>query len=142
MHKSKVLEYAIVRMKHLNVRLTPQRVAVLEHLLNSKLHPTANNIYQAVEHRFPGMSLATVYNNLNFLCKNGLARELTFSNASSRYDGDTTDHYHIICSNCSKIVDFYYPSLKEIEALAEQTTDFKVSHHQLEIYGTCKTCRD
>lgn len=135
-------EYAIERIKRSDVRVTPQRVAVLEYLLHSNAHPTADEIYRAIESRFLGISLTTVYNNLNALCKNGLARELTFGNASSRFDGNTTNHYHIICSNCGRMVDLHYPLLKEIEAFAEQTADFKVSHHRLDIYGECATCHD
>lgn len=128
-------------MKSLHVRITPQRVAVLDYLVNSKLHPTANEIYQGIKHRFPGMSLATVYNNLNFLCENKLVRELTYSNASSRFDGDTTEHAHIICDSCGGIADFHHPLLKNIETLAQQTTSFEVRHHRLEIYGKCEKCQ-
>lgn len=137
------LEYtATNKIKRSNAKVTPQRVAVLEYLLHPNTHPTADEIYKAIKSRFLNISLATIYNNLNTLCKNGLARELTFGNASSRFDGNTTNHYHIICSNCGKMVDLHYPLLKEIEAFAEQTTDFEVNDHQLDIYGKCSTCRD
>jgi Fur family peroxide stress response transcriptional regulator len=128
-------------MKRLQVRVTPQRIAVLDHLLNSKLHPTANEIYDAIKHHFPGMSLATVYNNLNFLCENNLARELTFSNASSRFDGDTTDHAHMICEACGGITDFHHPLLQNIDKLAAYTAPFQVAHHRLEFYGKCGECQ-
>ena len=111
MSENNVLEYTRVKMKSLHVRITPQRVAVLDYLVNSKLHPTANEIHKGIKHRFPGMSLATVYNNLNFLCENKLARELTYSNASTRFDGDTTEHAHIICDSCGEIVDLHHPLL-------------------------------
>lgn len=132
----------IDKIKHSYVKVTPQRVAVLEYLLHTDTHPTADEIYKAIKSKFPGASLATVYNNLNMLCENGLARELTFGNKPSRFDGNPTNHYHIICSNCGGMVDLHYPLLKEIEAFAEQTADFEVSHHRLDIYGKCAACRD
>ncbi|MFC3040725.1 Fur family transcriptional regulator [Virgibacillus xinjiangensis] len=131
---------ALTKIKNSNVRMTPQRVAVLEALLNSKSHPTADQIYQQVGKRFPTISPATVYNNLHTLCESGLAQELTFGNHSSRYDGDPSEHYHVICTDCGSIVDLHYPLLKEMEALAEQTTGFHISHHCLEIYGVCAEC--
>lgn len=135
-------KYAIDRIKHSYVRVTPQRVAVLEYLLQSNTHPTAGEIYSTIKSSFPSASLTTIYNNLNVLCANGLARELTFGNKPSRFDGNPANHYHIICSNCGRMVDLHYPLLKELEAFAEQTADFEVSHHRLDIFGKCATCRN
>ncbi len=105
------LQAAVERLKESGVRITPQRHAVLEFLLNSKIHPTADDIYRALEDKFPNMSVATVYNNLRVFRENGLVRELTYGDSSSRFDCDTEEHYHLICDQCGKIVDFHYPSL-------------------------------
>src|SRR5699024_2712059 len=121
------------RIKRTHVKITPQRVAVLAYLLHSETHPTAYEIYRSITSRFLSLNLATVYNNLHILCENGLARELTLENKASRFDGNPTNHYHVICNMCDKVVDLPYPLLKEIEAFVEQTSDFEVSHHQLNI---------
>nr|WP_305852459.1 peroxide-responsive transcriptional repressor PerR [Halobacillus salinarum] len=136
------LQEAIDTLKDSGVRITPQRHAVLEYLLNSMTHPTADEIYKALESKFPNMSVATVYNNLRVFREIGLVRELTYGDSSSRFDCNTTDHYHIICETCGKIVDFHYPSLNEVESLAEQVTGFDVSHHRMEVYGTCSQCKN
>ncbi|WP_284141587.1 MULTISPECIES: peroxide-responsive transcriptional repressor PerR [unclassified Virgibacillus] len=135
------LQKAIDTLKESGVRITPQRHAVLDYLLNAMTHPTADEIYKALEGKFPNMSVATVYNNLRVLREVGLVRELTYGDASSRFDCNTSEHYHIICNECGKIVDFHYPSLDEVESLAEQVTGFEVSHHRLELYGKCKECQ-
>lgn len=136
------LDKAIQTLKKSGVRITPQRHAVLEYLLNSMSHPTADEIYKALEGKFPNMSVATVYNNLRVLREIGLVRELTYGDTSSRFEPNMSDHYHVICNSCGKIVDFQYPVLNEVESLAEQITEFDVSHHRLEIYGICKDCRE
>jgi Fur family transcriptional regulator, peroxide stress response regulator len=136
------LQKAINTLKKSGVRITPQRHAVLEYLLNSMIHPTADEIYKALEGKFPNMSVATVYNNLRVLREVGLVRELTYGDSSSRFDCNTSDHYHIICNVCGKIVDFHYPPLDEVESLAEKVTGFNVSHHRLEVYGTCDECME
>lgn len=138
---TKNLEEAIHTLKESGVRITPQRHAVLEFLLTSKTHPTADEIYKALEGKFPNMSVATVYNNLRVLRKVGLVRELTFGDDSSRFDSNITDHYHISCNECGKIVDFHYPTLDEVESLAEQVTGFKITHHRMELYGICDVCQ-
>nr|WP_251046500.1 MULTISPECIES: peroxide-responsive transcriptional repressor PerR [unclassified Oceanobacillus] len=136
------LRQAIDTLKESGVRITPQRHAVLEFLLNAMVHPTADEIYKALEGKFPNMSVATVYNNLRVLKDIGLVRELTYGDSSSRFDCNTSDHYHIICNDCGKIVDFHYPLLNEVESLAEQVTGFDVSHHRLEVYGKCDECQE
>lgn len=135
------LDEAIDTLKESNVRITPQRHAVLDYLFTSMTHPTADEIYKALEGKFPNMSVATVYNNLRVLREKGLVRELTYGDASSRFDCNTRDHYHIICEECGKIVDFHYPVLDEVESLAQQVTGFEVSHHRMEIYGKCESCQ-
>lgn len=138
---NKKLSKAIDTLKESGVRITPQRHAVLEYLLTSMTHPTADEIYKALEGNFPNMSVATVYNNLRVLRKIGLVRELTYGDDSSRFDCNMVEHYHIMCNSCGQIVDFHYPSLEEVESLAEQVTGFEVSHHRLELYGICEDCQ-
>ncbi|HLR70793.1 MAG TPA: peroxide-responsive transcriptional repressor PerR [Pseudogracilibacillus sp.] len=134
------LQVAIDTLKKSGVRITPQRHAVLEYLLTSMSHPTADEIYKALENKFPNMSVATVYNNLRILREIGLVRELTYGDESSRFDSNMREHYHIICEDCGKIVDFHYPTLDEIESLAEKVSGFKISHHRMELYGKCEDC--
>ncbi|PKR76973.1 transcriptional repressor [Halalkalibacillus sediminis] len=135
------LQEALTTLKSSGVRITPQRHAVLEYLMETMNHPTADDIYKALEGKFPNMSVATVYNNLRVFLDIGLVRELTYGDASSRFDCNTAEHYHIICDSCGKIVDFHYPSLDEVEQLAEQVTGFNVSRHRMEVYGTCEDCQ-
>ncbi|QST00557.1 peroxide-responsive transcriptional repressor PerR [Pontibacillus sp. ALD_SL1] len=135
------LREALDTLKDSGVRITPQRHAVLEFLIDSMSHPTADEIYKALESKFPNMSVATVYNNLRVFREIGLVRELTYGDSSSRFDCNTSEHYHAICNNCGKIVDFHYPSLDEVESLAEQVTGFDVSNHRMEVYGICEECK-
>jgi Fur family peroxide stress response transcriptional regulator len=135
------LQEAIATLKDSGVRITPQRHAILEHLVHSLSHPTADEIYKALEGKFPNMSVATVYNNLRVFKGAGLVKELTYGDSSSRFDFVTSDHYHIICNSCGKITDFYYPGLDEVETLAEHVTGFKVADHRMEVYGTCPDCQ-
>ena len=134
------LKDALDTLKKSGVRITPQRHAILEYLISSESHPTADEIYKSLESNFPNMSVATVYNNLRVFRNAGLIKELTYGDASSRFDFVTHDHYHIICDECGTIVDFHHPGLEEVEHLASHVTGFKVNSHRLEVYGTCPTC--
>lgn len=134
------LRDALDTLKSTGVRITPQRHAILEFLVQSMIHPTADDIYKALEGNFPNMSVATVYNNLRVFREAGLVKELTYGDSSSRFDFITNDHYHIMCDACGKIVDFHYPGLDEVEHLASHVTGFQVNSHRMEIYGICPTC--
>ncbi|WP_180235422.1 peroxide-responsive transcriptional repressor PerR [Bacillus cereus] len=134
------LKEALEMLKNTGVRITPQRHAILEYLVESMTHPTADDIYKALEGKFPNMSVATVYNNLRVFKEVGLVKELTYGDASSRFDYVTSQHYHLICEKCGKIVDFLYGGLEQLEEEAAKTTGFVINSHRLEIYGVCPEC--
>nr|MBO2469414.1 transcriptional repressor [Bacillota bacterium] len=90
--RSHRLEKAIEKLKANGVRITPQRYAILAYLIESMSHPTADEIYKALEKQFPNLSVATVYNNLRLFKEAGLVRELTYGDNSSRFDANMSEH--------------------------------------------------
>ena len=122
------------------VRFTPQRQAILEYLLETDTHPTAEDIFKKVQLRFPGVSLGTIYNTLNMLKEHGYILELTCGDMSSRFDSNTSGHYHATCSRCGRVVDFYSPRV-EMDDLAAQATGFIIQTHSLFFYGICPPCQ-
>lgn len=128
------------QLKEKGVRFTPQRQAILEYLLNTDDHPTAEEIYHHVRIRFPGVSLGTIYNTLNMLKEHGYILELSYGDMSSRFDGNPSNHYHIVCTECSKVVDFHRPLLN-MEEEAGAKSGFRVAGHRLEFYGVCPECQ-
>lgn len=137
-----LLKEALETLKEAGVRITIQRQAILEYLIKSMSHPTADEIYKSLEDKFTNMSVATVYNNLRVFREVGLVNELTYGDTSSRFDLVTTDHYHVICEKCGEMVDFYYPGLVQLEHVASNATGFKVGNHRMEFYGICPDCAD
>jgi Fur family peroxide stress response transcriptional regulator len=77
------------------LRCTAQRRALYEALLRDNNHPTAEELYRRVKLHMSRLSLATVYNTLEALCKVGLARKLPTNNGRCRYDADTSEHLHV-----------------------------------------------
>ena len=95
------------KYRHLNIKLTPQRIAILGFLDGNKSHPSAEDIYKAVSKEFPTMSFATVYNTLEALKSKDNILELKIDPAKKRYDPDTTPHHHLICTKCKAIMDIF-----------------------------------
>ena len=127
-------------LKEKGVRFTPQRQAILEYLLSTDTHPTAEEIYKQVKLKFPGVSLGTIYNTLNMLKEFGFILELPCGDMSSRFDGNPTNHYHVMCSLCGKVVDFHTTSINMDEIVVEKT-GFDVHTHNLIFYGICPSCQ-
>ncbi len=137
-----MLSDSITKMKSQGIRITPQRLAVLEFLVLSEAHPTADEIYKALGDRFPNMSHATVYNNLHLFVRLGFVKELTYGDDSSRFDFTSTEHYHAICEVCGDVSDLYYPVLDDVDEVADSLIGFKVTKHRMEVYGVCSNCQD
>lgn len=139
---SKEVQHLISNLQKKGIRITPQRFAILEYLMENDNHPTADEIYHALEDKFAKMSVATVYNNLRMLTDLKIIKELSYGDHASHFDFVTQEHYHAICRSCGKIVDFYYPGLEDVELAAGQLTGFLVDEHRLEVYGLCPECQN
>src|SRR5918912_501548 len=94
------------RLREAELRLTPQRFAVLESLGRAEGHPTADQIATEINRRFPRASRATVYNTLNALRDAGLVREVTHGDdAAARYESNVEPHHHFVCRVCGRLED-------------------------------------
>jgi len=87
------------------LRCTPQRYAVMAFLLKSNEHPTAAEIFEAVNRMDPRSSRATTYNNLRDLVQAGLVREVAVEGRAARFDAKGMRHHHFICDRCGNVED-------------------------------------
>ena len=87
------------------LRCTPQRYAVMALLMESREHPTAAEIFEAVNRRDPRSSRATTYNNLRDLVQAGLVREVAVEGRAARFDAKGMQHHHFICDRCGNVED-------------------------------------
>ncbi|PMB84539.1 hypothetical protein CJ205_00220 [Dolosicoccus paucivorans] len=128
-------------LRNKGIRITPQRRVILEYMIQTTKHPTVEEIYQDLLPDNPGMSVATVYNNLNVLVKEGFVTEMKFSGVTSRYDFVGEHHHHIVCEKCNRISDFHFNQTNDIVDKAQSETGYKVSAAKIELYGLCPKCQ-
>jgi Fur family transcriptional regulator, peroxide stress response regulator len=132
----------VQRLKEAECRITPQRLAILEVLVHSDGHPSAEDIYRQLVKSYPTMSPATVYKTLSLLKIKGEVLELEFSDLANRYDGKNPHpHPHVICTKCGLIVDQTFLGLEEITDRMMAETGFTISRHRLDFFGVCPSCR-
>jgi len=87
------------------LRCTPQRYAVMAFLMKQNRHPTATEIFEAVNRVDPRSSRATTYNNLRDLVQAGLVREVAVEGRAARFDAKGIRHHHFICDRCGNVED-------------------------------------
>ena len=136
--KESMLDSFIEKCRSAGLKITPQRVAVYEILLNSHNHPTVEEIYEEVKKRYPFVSLATVYRTVETLEQMGLAKKVCYWGSSARYDANTDDHHHLICVSCGAIRDIYMD--KDID-IPRELEGFETSGYSVNIYGVCPDCK-
>ncbi len=87
------------------LRCTPQRYGVMAFLMEHSGHPTAAEIFEAVNRLDPRSTRATVYNNLRDLVQAGLVREVAVEGRAARFDAKGIEHHHFICDSCGSVED-------------------------------------
>lgn len=131
-------EEIILRLKQKGVKVTPQRIAIIDYLENAKDHPTAEDIYLAIIKNYPALSLATVYNTMEKLEDLDEVIKLKISKDNIvNYEYNHDPHYHFYCKKCKKIFD--------INMESEISKNKNINGHKIEEFhgyfkGICKNC--
>jgi Fur family peroxide stress response transcriptional regulator len=121
-------------------KATPQRIAICRIALNSKAHPSAQQVYDEVKKIHPTVSLATVYKTLEILKDLDLVQELNFPEGQARFDSNMNPHMNLICLKCGIITDLDDKTIKEITGKVATTTNFKPTGQRIDVYGICQNC--
>lgn len=118
-----------------------QREIILETLKENVVHPTAEYLYSILQKKHPKISLATLYRNLNQLAENGIIKKIEGLEPSSHYDHNTHEHYHFICTKCSRVFDIDADVAPDLIDKTEKITDFAIHFADVVFCGTCKDCK-
>jgi Fur family peroxide stress response transcriptional regulator len=135
---SKRFESGILALRSAGMKLTPQRLAVLEQLVDDETHPTAQELYDRLRKRFPTMSVATVYNTLSALDAIGYCRRIELG-GSSRFDPNVDTHDHALCERCGSMRDIAavkQPRRQRLRGLP----GFRVARVERIYRGLCAQC--
>jgi Fur family transcriptional regulator, peroxide stress response regulator len=120
------------------LRNTPQRYAVMAFLMEQAEHPTAAEIFEAVNRVDPRSSRATIYNNLRDLVKAGLVREVAIEGRAARFEAKCARHHHFICDRCGNVEDLEW---YDVPLPAAATLGKRVLREcELIFRGLCSRC--
>lgn len=132
-------EYLATELKKRNIRLTHQRLKVLEYISNNRIHPTVDQIYSDLHKEIPSLSKTTIYNTLSTLVEAKFVKVITIEDNETKYDVITDDHGHFKCESCGNIYDFHI----NIDAIAsEDLNNFHVNQKDVYFKGICPSCKE
>lgn len=133
------IEFIRQKLAEKGMKITPQRMAVLEAIYQLRNHPTADNVIEFIRKTHPNVAVGTVYKVLETLVENGLVKRVTTDRDFMRYDGILDNHHHLYCSTCDLIEDYHDAELDELLKNyfeSKNIPGFKIEEFVLQIKGT------
>jgi Fur family ferric uptake transcriptional regulator len=138
--KEKVPSKKIIR--DLGLKVTSQRLLILDVVRTGPSHFTAQEIFEAVSVCNPAVGFATVYRFLRTLSEQTFVTEVRMGGMPARYEWAAKQHHdHLTCSQCAKIVEFENPEIERLQERVAREFGFSLTSHVLELYGVCPECR-
>ncbi len=128
-----------IDLRKIRLKVTPQRIAVLEALYKLKNHPTADKIKEYVVKNHPGISVGTIYKTLETFVGKGLIKKVKTEEDVMRYDAVPERHHHLYYENTNRIEDFFDEKLNlmlEEYFKKKKIPHFKIKDIKLHIIGT------
>ena len=136
------LDKWIERLQSTGMKLTAPRQAILEYLHNQS-HPITNReIYNGISN---DCDLASVYRSISLFIKIGFVQQFDFGDGIARFElvepGSDSHHHHIICNECSKVIELDHCFPDSLSETIAKHTGFTKITHKLEFFGLCSNCK-
>ncbi len=125
-------------LKEYDLKVTPQRVAIVEELYKNG-HMNIDDLYKKLLSKFPSVSLATIYKNINAMVEKVFLSEVKIPNSKSVYELVKTEHAHLACSSCGYIEDIILDASALLEEVSKLSS-FKVNSTNIVLSGLCSKC--
>lgn len=141
-NKDEKISSFIRQCKAVGLNVTPQRLAIYRALVGDETHPSPDAVFRRVRSSHPTVSHATVYKTLDTFERHGIISRLTSLHETVRYDPMTSQHHHIICVRCKKVVNLSDEELKSIQIPSQVSRDNKVLGYSVHFSVLCSSCKE
>ncbi len=129
-------------IRGMGVKVTGQRLAILESLSSGRAHVTAQEVFEQVHEKHAEIGFATVYRFLRKLTELNYVTEVRMGGLPARYELTPRHHHdHLTCTRCSRIVEFENSQIEILQERVAKENGFLLTHHVLELYGLCRQCQ-
>jgi Fur family peroxide stress response transcriptional regulator len=122
----------------INLKVTPQRLAVLKAVKQLTGHPSSEEVRMFIQRTNPNIALGTVYNTLETFVEKGIIRKVKTEKDFMRYDPIIEKHHHLYCADSEKIEDYFDD---ELDGLLKEYFEkknllhFRIKDIKLQIIG-------
>lgn len=124
------------------LRITHQRAEIFKALLNHSNHPTTEDVFNRVRKHLKTISLDTVYRTMATFEEHGMIRRVHYVDSASRFDINVSNHHHLVCSECGKIEDFYWPEFDRMKPPNSVAHWAQIEIKHAVINGLCSSCKE
>ena len=131
------------KLSEKGLKITPQRIAILDAIYKLRNHPSADNIIEYIRQNNPNIASGTVYKVLDKLIEKKLIKKVTTDNDVMRYDGIMGNHHHLYCMKCNAIEDYIDEELNTVLEnyfKNKKIKGFQINEFILQIKGTFNNC--
>lgn len=131
------------QLRQVGLRITPQRLMVIDVVLHHDGHLTAEEIHARIQEQYPYVDLSTVYRTLQVLIEQELVTELHVPDGSTQYEAlGEHRHHHAICRRCGAMVEIAPEILRPVREALRATHGFDADLTHMAIFGTCRACAE
>jgi Fur family ferric uptake transcriptional regulator len=136
------LQVLIDQVRQHGLRMTRQRVVILQTLCELGGHASAEEVYeQATLHR-RDMDLSTVYRTLERLRDLRILSQTDLGRGHAEYEVVTDEpHHHLVCQGCGQVIDLDHTYLATSEEAIRQDFGFEPIFDHFAIFGWCRACK-
>lgn len=129
-------------LKGKDLKLTPERIVILQEISVLKRHFDVESLYITFKNKGLKVSRASIYRTVPLLVECGLLEEIKTIDKHSYYEYiyGKEHHDHLICLGCGKILEFYSEKLERLQDEVCKREKFSGVRHLLEIQGYCRKC--
>lgn len=126
-------------LKASNLKSTHQRLAIL-HCIDHHGHIDIDTLFDTIIHKYPTMSKATLYRNINDLISFHILEEVKLPHQKQQYEIKKVPHVHLLCSHCGSVEDVFVETKSLLETISKQS-GFVINHSFMVMNGICARCK-